>query len=131
MMSNSAPLLPGKNITIHIQCLRKSGFFLGVGPKTQGRKNSNSRKISQKLKDFFPGNSRKRQISSKSSKFCLKITTLDEKIENFPKTQGFSHSSSQKTVKNSRNGQFCKSHLAKKTRLNTKPGLQTKSPLKY
>ena len=28
--------------------------FLAICPKTQGRKNSNSRKISQKLKEFFP-----------------------------------------------------------------------------
>ena len=33
--------------------LSTSGFFLGVGPKTQGPKNSNSRNFSRKLKHFF------------------------------------------------------------------------------
>ena len=32
----------------------RAGFLLAICPKTQGRKNSNSRKISQKLKEFFP-----------------------------------------------------------------------------
>ena len=41
------------------------GFFLGVRPKTQGRKNSNSRKISQKLKDFWPLNSRNQKLLGK------------------------------------------------------------------
>ena len=30
------------------------GFFFGVGPKTQGRKNSNSSNFSNKLKQNFP-----------------------------------------------------------------------------
>ena len=38
------------------------GFFFGVYEKTQGAKNSNSRKMDQKLKDFFPENSRIRKF---------------------------------------------------------------------
>jgi len=41
------------------------GFFFGVYEKTQGDKNSNSRKIDQKLKDLFPENSRNRKFSGK------------------------------------------------------------------
>ena len=40
-------------------------FFFGVYEKTQGDKNSNSRKMDQKLKDLFPENSRNRKFSGK------------------------------------------------------------------
>ena len=39
-----------------------AGFFLGVGPKTQGPKNSNSRILAPKLKDFLFENSTNRQV---------------------------------------------------------------------
>ena len=44
------------------QVLLSQGFFLGVDPKTQGPKNSNSRNFSRKLKQIFRKNSRNRKM---------------------------------------------------------------------
>ena len=40
----------------------KQGVFLAIGPKTQGPKNSNSRILAPKLKDFLFENSTNRQV---------------------------------------------------------------------
>ena len=80
------------------------GFFLGICPKTQGRKNSNSRNFppnsrifDRKLKDFLAENSRNRQFRGKFGQNCSKIAKklhiLSKNLKNrsklkaFPKTQ--------------------------------------------
>ena len=96
-------------------CIR--GFFRRW-PLNSRTKKLKLKEIFPKTQGFFPRKLKKPanlgQISRKNSKFCLKIAILTEKIEKFPKTQGFSQNSSPKSVKNSRNRQFRKSHHAKK-----------------
>jgi len=81
--------------------------FLGIGPKTQGRKNSNSRKNSQKTQGFLARKLQKPeifgQIHVKNSNFSQKLAILGENFENFLKTRGFFKNSCPKSVKNSRN----------------------------
>ena len=78
--------------------------------KTQGEKNSNSRKISRKLKDFLPKNSKIRKFwgnfgqntlySAKNLPFGTKKRIFFQKLKDFsktqaqnrPKTQGFGNS---------------------------------------
>ena len=81
-----------------------AGVFLAICPKTQGPKNSNSRKIFPKLKDFWPENSRNRQIlgqfSAKTQILAQKNAILDEifqKLKDFLKTQGQNLSKTQET----------------------------------
>ena len=52
------------------------GFFLGVGPKTQGPKNSNSRNFSRKLKHFFQKNSRNRKMLGTFLPYITNISCL-------------------------------------------------------
>ena len=74
-------------------------------------------------RNFFHENSRNRQIGAnfgqiliKNSNFSPKIVfaIFGEKIEKFPETQGFLLNSIPKSVKHSRNRQFCKSYPGKK-----------------
>ena len=50
--------------------------FLGVGPKTQGHKNSNSRNFSRKLKHFFHKNSRNRKMLGTFLPYITNISCL-------------------------------------------------------
>ena len=66
------------NISASWMCIA-GGFFRRL-PKNSRRKNSNSRKMEQKLKDFFPENSRNRKflckLETKSILFDSKIDFL-------------------------------------------------------
>ena len=106
------------------------GFFLGVGPKTQGPKNSNSRNFSRKLKHFFQ---KKTQETGKCwEPFCLisqiypvyvsdftqkrqNIMFFQSKLKEFSKTQwklkDFSKTQGQNSPQNCKNSRFRKLHL--------------------
>ena len=63
------------------------GFFLAFGQKTQGPKNSNSRILKRKLKNFGLKYSRNRNLAQKS-KFPVKIYFFRKFVKNssiFPK----------------------------------------------
>ena len=73
-------LAPEKNATFlylkQALYLEQAGFFLGVGQKTQGPKNSNSRNFSRKLKHFFSKNSRNRKMLGTFLPYITNISCL-------------------------------------------------------
>ena len=92
----------------------QQGFFLAICPKTQGRKNSNSRKISQKLKEFFP---RKLKKPPNRGKFWA---NFDQKLKFQAKNRHFWRKNG-KFSKNSRIFRKLKPQISQKLKKSTNP----------